>query len=157
MNEFTGTYYRCNSCATIYDYNDLCPDCGSDDIEDVNVNEVKAIMELKRLTAISLGKMLESHGDLVNTIEVSEKELSDFLDWAKEYTNNKLNYGSRYLANVYSKKKKPLTPKVTNKEISDYKRDHALIVEFMYWQTGSRGGSWIDKHADKFLKQRKCK
>ncbi len=31
-------------------------------------------------------------------------ELTDFLDWAKDYTNNKLDYSSSYLAQQYLKK-----------------------------------------------------
>lgn len=41
--EFTGSYYRCLKCEHIYDYNDLCPECGSSDVEDINASEVKPI------------------------------------------------------------------------------------------------------------------
>ncbi len=67
MNEFTGSYYVCKECGTIYDYNDLCPDCGSNHVEDINANEVKTAMELHRLTALHLKKILESHDDLKQT------------------------------------------------------------------------------------------
>ena len=32
-----------------------------------------------------------------------KKELANFLDWAKEYTNNKLDYSSSYLSQQYLK------------------------------------------------------
>ena len=32
-----------------------------------------------------------------------KKELANFLDWSKEYTNNKLDYSSSYLAQQYLK------------------------------------------------------
>ena len=37
-----------------------------------------------------------------------EKELSIFLDWAKDYTNNKLDYSSSYLAKQYLKQNNEL-------------------------------------------------
>jgi len=63
--DFTGTYYRCNDCGHIFDYNDLCPNDSSENQEELNVREVKEWVkvateqEQKRLE-----KMLESHGDL---------------------------------------------------------------------------------------------
>jgi len=57
MNEFTGTYYKCNECGYIWDYNDdACPNCGSDAVTDIPAEEVR--MEAERLL-----KMLELHSN----------------------------------------------------------------------------------------------
>jgi predicted nucleic acid-binding Zn-ribbon protein len=62
--EFTGDYNRCMKCGHIYDYMDVCPVCGADEIENLNVHEVK---EWKNASsnkeANRLHKMLESHDD----------------------------------------------------------------------------------------------
>ena len=63
--EFTGDYYRCHNCGHIWDYIDLCPECGQDDQEEISINEVLswstfAIPE----EAERIIKMLESHDDL---------------------------------------------------------------------------------------------
>ncbi len=48
MNEFTGTYWKCNECDYLWDYNDDCPECGSRDLKDVNIhNEYKYLNEVK--------------------------------------------------------------------------------------------------------------
>ena len=39
--EFMGSYNQCQSCNHIYDYEDLCPQCGSDEINELNEREVK--------------------------------------------------------------------------------------------------------------------
>ncbi|TSE05235.1 hypothetical protein [Aquimarina algiphila] len=65
MEEFTGTYYICDECSHIYDYDDLCPDCGSGFVTDLNANEVKQralnepVSEYRRLH-----DMLLKHDDL---------------------------------------------------------------------------------------------
>lgn len=55
--EFTGSYYKCNKCKHIWDYNDFCcPECGAKEIEDINSEEIN--VEIDRLV-----NMLDSHGD----------------------------------------------------------------------------------------------
>ena len=40
MNEFTGDYYKCNTCGHFWDYNDFhCPECGSEDFQDKPIGE----------------------------------------------------------------------------------------------------------------------
>lgn len=63
--EFTGNYNKCTQCCYIYDYEDSCPECGSDEIDDINANEV---LQTARVMSGSekrrLVDMLESHDDL---------------------------------------------------------------------------------------------
>jgi hypothetical protein len=68
--EFTGTYYRCFKCKHIWDYNDFnCPECGSDDFEDINENEIQE--HIKKLQS-----MLSLHGSKsLPTDEEIEQEL----------------------------------------------------------------------------------
>ena len=62
--EFTGSYYECDHCDWVWDYNDThCPQCGQQSFEDVNVNRIKEIRngyikEIERLKG-----MLVSHYD----------------------------------------------------------------------------------------------
>lgn len=64
--EFTGTYYTCLDCEYIWDYDDdACPDCGSKQIEDINVDYIKSTMEYQDTDYKNrLKKMLELHDDL---------------------------------------------------------------------------------------------
>lgn len=59
MPEFTGDYSNCNNCGHIYDYNDLCPECGSGDITDMSAKEIK-----REFIPGEVITMLESHDDL---------------------------------------------------------------------------------------------
>ena len=63
--EFTGDYYKCMDCCHVWDYNDThCPECGSQDFETINSNEVIMTAEScdeKEQTRIA--EMLKSHGD----------------------------------------------------------------------------------------------
>jgi len=60
MGEFTGDYYKCNSCGHIWDYMDICPNCGLDNMETINVDEITEIIT-------KLSGMLLEHGDLKTT------------------------------------------------------------------------------------------
>ena len=64
MGEFTGDYNRCSDCGHIYDFNDMCPDCGSENINELNANEVRDwVKGAVESEAYRLEKMLQSHGD----------------------------------------------------------------------------------------------
>lgn len=64
MGEFSGSYYRCNECGHIWDFNDICPNCGKDNQEDLNAHEVKQWSKACELDEyIRLTNMLEMHGD----------------------------------------------------------------------------------------------
>lgn len=54
--EFTGDYFKCESCGHIYDYNDVCPVCGKDCITELNAKEVNEIVD-------RIIDMLERHLD----------------------------------------------------------------------------------------------
>lgn len=54
--EFTGDYYKCNDCGHIWDYMDICPNCGKDDTYTLNAHEVNEISE-------RLINMLKLHAD----------------------------------------------------------------------------------------------
>ena len=56
MGEFTGDYYKCKYCGHIWDFMDVCPNCGEWKMNTLNPNEVKE--EAKRLI-----DMLDAHGD----------------------------------------------------------------------------------------------
>jgi hypothetical protein len=76
--EFTGNYNRCYDCKHIYDYEDVCPECGSGAIEDLNANEIKEIAEnTKGEEAYMLYKMLELHGDYVTKRATENCNISD--------------------------------------------------------------------------------
>lgn len=63
--KFTGNYNQCKNCNYIYDYEDLCPECGSDDTSDLNAKEVKKYSrDVSIKEQFRLMKMLELHGDL---------------------------------------------------------------------------------------------
>jgi tetrahydromethanopterin S-methyltransferase subunit B len=61
--EFTGTYNKCENCERIYDFNDICPDCGSDDVYDISVEEIREHIEKLEVQASDLEIMLQSHDD----------------------------------------------------------------------------------------------
>ena len=63
---FSGEYYKCTGCGHIYDYDDLCPECGSADTPCINANEIKQnwITNAGSEEDIRLTKMLDEHGDL---------------------------------------------------------------------------------------------
>ena len=63
MGDFTGDYYKCTDCGYIYDYNDLCPNCGGSEIEDLNANEVNEYTNDCLENAKRLRNMLQLHGD----------------------------------------------------------------------------------------------
>ena len=51
--EFTGTYYKCKDCDYVWDYNDFnCPDCGTEEFEDVNIHEELEIAKEREKRAI---------------------------------------------------------------------------------------------------------
>jgi len=52
--EYTGTFFTCFKCNYVYDFNDSCPNCGSEDVEEISPDEIKEAIE--RLTV-----MLEKH------------------------------------------------------------------------------------------------
>ncbi len=40
MSEFTGTYWKCDKCSYLFDWEDThCPECGSDECSDINIHE----------------------------------------------------------------------------------------------------------------------
>lgn len=62
--EFTGDYHRCNDCGHIFDYWDLCPECGKDKIDELNAKEVMWWSECSiQKEQDRLDKMLSYHGD----------------------------------------------------------------------------------------------
>jgi len=70
--EHSGSYYQCDNCTNIIDYNDShCPNCGSQDETELNANEVKFIAEglliirdyNKNKIGRKLIEMLKSHDD----------------------------------------------------------------------------------------------
>jgi uncharacterized OB-fold protein len=63
MSEFTGTYNQCDKCGHIYDFNDICPECGSDDIMDIEVHEIKEIISEYQNNLKRLLEMLQKHDD----------------------------------------------------------------------------------------------
>jgi len=63
--EFTGDYNRCTECGHIYDFNDICPECGQSEIEDLNAKQVKEWAKTSTYKEVErLNKMLELHDDL---------------------------------------------------------------------------------------------
>ena len=73
MQEFTGSYFKCNKCNHIIDYSDShCPECGSQDETELNAKEVHQIANQlliircfnKNKIGRRLIKMLELHDDL---------------------------------------------------------------------------------------------
>lgn len=82
--EFTGDYYKCKYCGHMWDYMDICPNCGEDKMNTLNAHEVKE--EANRLL-----KMLEAHGDYspneakatlpINSVSVS---CVDFATWMQD-------------------------------------------------------------------------
>jgi predicted RNA-binding Zn-ribbon protein involved in translation (DUF1610 family) len=63
MNEFTGDYYQCNSCGHIWDYNDVCPNCGKQKVTTLNAIELKTAITCIHEEVFRLNSMLEKHGD----------------------------------------------------------------------------------------------
>jgi len=64
--EFTGNYNLCGDCNHIYDFNDVCPECSSNDIQDINSNEVKEFIGKGNVKEdIRLKTMLIRHDDYV--------------------------------------------------------------------------------------------
>ena len=44
--EYTGTIHKCDNCNHIWDYNEThCPECGSEEFYDININEEIEEME----------------------------------------------------------------------------------------------------------------
>lgn len=65
MQEFTGTYYKCNKCSHIWDYSDShCPNCGSQDETELNAKEVKEIALQMIAEGNAAIAMLKVHDDL---------------------------------------------------------------------------------------------
>ena len=54
---------KCVDCGHIYDYDDLCPECGGSEIEDLNANEVNEYTNDCLEKAERLKSMLKLHGD----------------------------------------------------------------------------------------------
>ena len=85
MGEFTGHYNKCQKCNHIYDFNDICPECGSDEVEDISAQEV-----LKTITRTDeyatkikgekerLEEMLKKHDDGGIKINI-EKTIADLV------------------------------------------------------------------------------
>ncbi len=63
QGEFTGTYHKCNNCNAIYDFNDICFECGSDDVGDVSKEGIREHIEKLNMDVEQLEIMLQSHGD----------------------------------------------------------------------------------------------
>lgn len=61
--EHTGSYYKCEKCNHIYDFMDICPECGSDDTHDISAEDVKEHIEKLNMRVEELEIMLQSHGD----------------------------------------------------------------------------------------------
>lgn len=83
--EFTGDYYKCKYCGHIWDYMDICPNCGENDKYNMlNANEVKE-------EAYKLLNMLEAHGDCspneakatlpINSVSQLGELLFEFNEW----------------------------------------------------------------------------
>ena len=64
MEEFTGDYYKCNECSHIWDFIDICPNCGKDNQVDLNANEVNEYANTLFNKAERLKSMLQLHGEL---------------------------------------------------------------------------------------------
>ena len=61
---FTGHYNRCTICGHIYDFNDICPECSCDFIQDLNPSEVKYLLTISSKEEVKrIEKMLKLHGD----------------------------------------------------------------------------------------------
>lgn len=80
MGDFTGGYYKCTDCGYIYDYDDLCPDCGGNEIEDLNANEVNEYTNDCLKKAERLKDMLQLHGDYVSNEKI-KLPISDVGGW----------------------------------------------------------------------------
>lgn len=62
--EHMGDYNHCLNCEHIYDFNDRCPECGSENVSDVNPNEIRATFNFQsKEEKERLEKMLKSHDD----------------------------------------------------------------------------------------------
>ena len=65
MNEFTGDYEKCNACGYVWDFMEShCPECGSQDFEEINAKEVREHYKMVgELEKSRMEKMLELHDD----------------------------------------------------------------------------------------------
>jgi predicted RNA-binding Zn-ribbon protein involved in translation (DUF1610 family) len=63
--EFTGDYYRCEECLHIWDYMDICPNCGEDTAQEtLNANKVREWQNTATdYEAERLEEMLNAHDD----------------------------------------------------------------------------------------------
>ena len=62
--QFTGTYNQCNLCGHIWDFDDVCPECGDTDVIDISISEIKEIVDHYSNLVIELTEILNRHGDL---------------------------------------------------------------------------------------------
>ena len=74
MNEFTGTYHKCMECGHIYDFDDLCPECGSSKIEEISADNIRRHIKRLDSKSIMLKSMLKSHGDLSRILSALNKQ-----------------------------------------------------------------------------------
>ena len=74
--EFTGDYYKCESCSHIWDYlDDRCPECGNTDTSDIPTIEVFAEMykQKDRVEKKRLLNMLDSHDETNICLQTGQK------------------------------------------------------------------------------------
>jgi hypothetical protein len=63
MKEFKGSYYLCDKCIHIWDYeDDSCPNCGCKKTEEINSKQVEAIIGLRKFHISRLEQMLRNNG-----------------------------------------------------------------------------------------------
>lgn len=80
--EFTGNYNRCTDCGHIYDYNDICPNCAGNEIEDLNAHEVNEIANVSiEKEAERLRNLLQLHGDKCSNEDLATALLHSVSNW----------------------------------------------------------------------------
>jgi primosomal protein N' len=92
--EFTGDYYKCKYCGYIWDYMDVCPNCGEDKMNTLNAHEIKE--EANRLL-----KMLEAHGDDIPNKEKEALPLQSVTNRALQMKIEKLEAENKLLAFMF--------------------------------------------------------
>lgn len=71
MSGFTGDYYDCLDCGHIYDFDDICPNCGSGNVVEIlPVDIVNKGMKFNIQEQKRLNYMLDMHDDM--TIKIVE-------------------------------------------------------------------------------------
>lgn len=121
--EFTGSYYQCENCGHIIDYMDShCPECGSQEEQELNASEVQQHAELllsvrdyfKNMEGNRLLRMLQSHGDLKPKQELMT---------AEEKTINKILYLHSVLVLESNKNNMDAIMSRIEKALKDYHKE----------------------------------